>query len=625
MFVLRTRTVGALVSTLAASSLVAPPLALGDAAPAASDPGTLVLVLDSSGSMKERTGGGQTRIAAAKDALRRVIGSLPEEQSVGLRVYGSEVFSRDDRGACTDSELVVPVETGNRAELRSALTGYRPYGETPIGHALREAGKDVGTEGRRNIVLVSDGEPTCPPDPCAVARDLSRQGVDLRIDVVGLDVDGAARNQLACIARAGNGTYYDAASSEDLATSLEKLSTRAARPYSVIGEPVSGTPDPEGAPEIAAGDWADEIAPAGGNGDTRHYAVARETDGSTLHVSAALRSDPSVPDDGLRLELSSAEDGSSCGGSGLTAQRTGGELIAVSASAGALQPGGVLDPEATCADGDLVAQVTRQNGTTLTPLELRVIEEPPVESVDGLPVPETSVGWPRVPGGRGQRVTGGTSFVDAPLLEPGAYRDSIVPGEVLTYQVDVGWGQRLSAAFDFPRLTGRLGQAVTADSPIVATTLFSPARARSSLTGRAEGPSTQIGLTDDGEAIGDTIPPVAYLNGGQAEPLRGARIAGRYTITVFMDQSEGGPSYLTPFTLRVGLDGEPGDGPQYAEEPEDPDPDQGSPSTEPEPADSAGDEPADEDSPLLMWLGPLMILVVVIAGVALVRARRRVG
>ena len=177
--------------------------------------------------MKERAAAGETKIAAAKKALNRVIGSLPDDQSVGLRVYGAKVFSRDQPGACTDSQLVVPVDTSNRDKLRSAVASYRPYGETPIGHALQEAGKDLGGEGKRTIVLVSDGEPTCDPDPCEVARDLSQQGVDLKIDVVGLDVDGAARDKLRCIAGAGNGTYYDVDSSEEFAASLEKLATRA--------------------------------------------------------------------------------------------------------------------------------------------------------------------------------------------------------------------------------------------------------------------------------------------------------------------------------------------------------------------------------------------------------------
>lgn len=57
--------------------------------PAERDTGRMVMVLDSSGSMNQPASGGQTKIAAAKEALQKVIGSLPEDQAVGLRVYGA--------------------------------------------------------------------------------------------------------------------------------------------------------------------------------------------------------------------------------------------------------------------------------------------------------------------------------------------------------------------------------------------------------------------------------------------------------------------------------------------------------------------------------------------------------
>ena len=49
-----------------------------------------------------------------------VVDGLPDEARVGLRVYGAEVFERTDPGACTDSQLVVPIGTDNRPELRDA-------------------------------------------------------------------------------------------------------------------------------------------------------------------------------------------------------------------------------------------------------------------------------------------------------------------------------------------------------------------------------------------------------------------------------------------------------------------------------------------------------------------------
>jgi Ca-activated chloride channel family protein len=134
------------------------------------------------------------------------------------------------------------------------IASYAPYGETPIGYALQQAGDDLGATGKRSIVLVSDGEPTGQPDPCEVARKLVQGDIDLRIDVVGLDVGARARHSLQCIAEKGHGTYYDVTGSEDVAQSLQKVATRAARPFTTIGRPVSGADTSAGAPTITNGD-----------------------------------------------------------------------------------------------------------------------------------------------------------------------------------------------------------------------------------------------------------------------------------------------------------------------------------------------------------------------------------
>ncbi|RYY43044.1 MAG: VWA domain-containing protein, partial [Actinomycetales bacterium] len=53
--------------------------------------GSLILVLDGSGSMKEAGGSGSTRMEEAKKGLNGVIDDLPDDANVGLRVYGSEI------------------------------------------------------------------------------------------------------------------------------------------------------------------------------------------------------------------------------------------------------------------------------------------------------------------------------------------------------------------------------------------------------------------------------------------------------------------------------------------------------------------------------------------------------
>lgn len=548
-----------LVTRIAAVALTTTVLPVVPALPAVAatdgDAGKLILVLDSSGSMKERVSGGGTKIAAAKSALTQVIGSLPAEQQVGLRVFGATVPSRNRAKACTDSQLVVPVGNDNRDQLRTAVEGYRPYGETPIGYSLQQAAKDLGTDGQRSIVLVSDGESSCQPDPCPVARELIRNGINLRIDVVGLDVDAAARKQLSCIAKAGNGTYYDVASASELTQSLDKLATRAARPYAVTGKPVVGTAQAADAPEITAGDWTDTVGAEKSPTASRFYRVARHIDGSTLHVSAALRSDPAVRFDGLKVTLT-GEDGQTCAGGGLGAQNTGGELIAASASV-PTRTGG--QASSACADGDVIAQVVRERGTVESPIEIRVVEESPIDNGDALPQPSSQVAWVAPPGGAAQKTSGGSSFVDAPVLRPGVWSDTIVPGEILTYQVQLDWGQQLSAQAVFPRTGGKLGAALSKDSPIVALNLFSPGRARAVIGGAvAHGaPEIQSGLGDDALTVGGTTAPIRWRNREGSEPVSGAALPGLYTISVFM-QGPATPSqrgYVVPFTLRVGVSG----------------------------------------------------------------------
>ena len=51
------------------------------------------------------------------------------------------------------------------------------------------------------------------------------------------------------------------------------------------------------------------------------------------------------------------------------------------------------------------------------------------------------------PGGE-KAVIGGGSFVKAPLLGPGRYRDTILPAERLYYGITLAAGQRLKAALD---------------------------------------------------------------------------------------------------------------------------------------------------------------------------------
>jgi hypothetical protein len=106
-----------------------------------------------------------------------------------------------------------------------------PQGYTPISYALQEAANDLSSEEAtvHTVVLVSDGQQTCPGDPCAVAKALAEADAKLVIHTVGVGVDKATREQLTCISKAARGTYQDAGNTAE----LEKVVAAAAETEAV--------------------------------------------------------------------------------------------------------------------------------------------------------------------------------------------------------------------------------------------------------------------------------------------------------------------------------------------------------------------------------------------------------
>jgi Ca-activated chloride channel homolog len=232
----------------------------------------LLLILDASGSMNSNDGSGQSKIAAAKQALYQMVDSLPEGSLVGLRVYGHRTSnSEKDRAAgCRDTELISSVRPLNRQAMKGAINGFQARGWTPVGSSLQAAEKDLPASGQRTIVLVSDGLDTCaPPDPCDVARDLAGRGVNLKVHAIGFQVDAQAREQLKCIAGATGGTYQDAANAIALSGQLKQLSARAIRTLKTEGKRVEGGASYREAPHLAPGLYNDTILP----GEELWYAV----------------------------------------------------------------------------------------------------------------------------------------------------------------------------------------------------------------------------------------------------------------------------------------------------------------------------------------------------------------
>lgn len=177
------------------------------------------LIMDLSGSMLADDAGG-TRLDAAKRASTELIDSLPDDALLGMLVYGQRESSDEsnrERG-CQDIEVLSPVQKVDKEGLKSRIAGLEAQGYTPIGNALRKAADELGPDGERSIILVSDGIDTCAPPPvCEVAKELAGQGVGLTIHTVGFKVDEEARAELECVAQVSGGQSMTADDATQLA------------------------------------------------------------------------------------------------------------------------------------------------------------------------------------------------------------------------------------------------------------------------------------------------------------------------------------------------------------------------------------------------------------------------
>ncbi|WP_277351752.1 vWA domain-containing protein [Antrihabitans stalactiti] len=194
------------------------------ASSASAKPATVptVLILDASGSMTADDAP-RLRIDAAKQAALGLVDSLPDEAMLGLVTYGTRTGSSDAEMAAGCQDVTKLIEFGRlaRERVRGEVLALRPSGYTPISLALQQAVSMLPTDGgKQAVVLVSDGEDTCGSPPCEVAKQLRAQHPGLSISTVGFKTDGAAREQLNCVATATDGLFVQAANSKQLAARL---------------------------------------------------------------------------------------------------------------------------------------------------------------------------------------------------------------------------------------------------------------------------------------------------------------------------------------------------------------------------------------------------------------------
>ena len=178
----------------------------------------VMFILDGSGSMWGEVEG-QSKIVIAKNIMTEIVPELPADVKVGLAAYGHH-----RKGDCEDIEIIIPSGSDDRDALLSAVKDISPKGKTPIAEAIQMVAEELAVkENETTVVLLSDGEETCHPEPCVAVKKLKAQGINFVLYVVGFDVNDLQKEQLACLAEAGGGQYFSAENPDALLAAFESV------------------------------------------------------------------------------------------------------------------------------------------------------------------------------------------------------------------------------------------------------------------------------------------------------------------------------------------------------------------------------------------------------------------
>lgn len=333
-------------------------------------------------------------------------------------------------------------------------------------------------------------------------------------------------------------------------------------PYEPIGREISGSPTAQDAPELAAGDWLDRLGGRGSERDQLFYLLPRTITDSTFHISATIPSPKGFDSDGLHLQV--INDQESCAEDDEFTSRQG-RFVSV----GVVVPEDHDQTDKACVANDAyILRITHGHPSApklgldrAVPLEIRVIEEPPAQGTVALPEPPVEPDFTE-PSTEGKltETHGGAGFADPTVLESGGYSGKITTGELQVFAVDLDWGQHLTAVARTPVLTNDYAEVLYSNSSYLTLRVYAPDRAPADVM--TSGDRSDL-LSDEGSKVTNMTVPVAYANRGESG-RRSTSIAGRYLVVLTLDELAKSRTQV-PYTLGIGVNGEPDEEPSYVD------------------------------------------------------------
>lgn len=183
----------------------------------------ILFILDYSASMTEHLGK-HRKVDLMLDTMSKILPAINKDTHIGLRVYGHKIgFTQYD--ACKASSLLLSPMPGAAEAIQEKLQKNRAKGMTPITYSLKKAVEDdfAGYNGKKHIILLTDGGENCDESPCVWAMELIKTRKDVKIDVIAFNVDDQDDiDQLECTALVTSGKFHRAKTSAELVDGFRK-------------------------------------------------------------------------------------------------------------------------------------------------------------------------------------------------------------------------------------------------------------------------------------------------------------------------------------------------------------------------------------------------------------------
>ncbi|GAB2883388.1 hypothetical protein [Nocardioides pacificus] len=321
------------------------------------------------------------------------------------------------------------------------------------------------------------------------------------------------------------------------------------------GESVETSTDLGAPADITVGTWRFDV---GSPDEGRWFRLRREIPGSTVHAAVV---GPAEEGDGLALEISTPDEASCARESGSV--YAWGRLMGVRAIVGPdVDPVAASeeDEEDPClASETLLVRVARSSlaeGDGDLPVTLRLVEEAPVKTLEGLPVHEEDTDF-RAPdvSGEASETEAAAGLAAVPEIETGIHRGTVRTGELAVQRISLDWGQYALVRLISPKLSESVAEDFEDGLPGLKLAVRDPLLGPAGATDR---PLLTSGVTTLEQVVG----PVRYLRRGDTSP--GPHLPGDYHLVVEAE-GVGGEGLDVDYTLQVEIVGDPDGVPDYAE------------------------------------------------------------